>query len=334
MQRLPRGYPSQEQRFQKQRRLQSLRAELARTAADRDTGRVRVTEGSKRLARTRHNLKAAGLTMTGWHQAWEAARWRIEAIGSGDERFGNLTIIVTPDGEVSIRLPRPLEYLANAKYGRYVLSGRLKFSYRGDEWLDRITGRLPVSYAITRKPGRAGVYVTAAWAAKAKTPGTGPETPGSGARAAGPVVGVDLNDGHLAVRRLDPHGNPIGRPERIKFSLTGSAARRDAQVRHAISRLIRYTRRHGVAAIAVENLDFADARAVGRETMGRGGVGSGSARPWPASPPPSSAAVLPPRPTGAAPLYGRSTPPTAPPGATSTGANPMRTSPGTRQQPP
>jgi len=91
-----------------------------------------------------------------------------------------------------------------------------------------------------------------------------------GVRAAGPVVGVDLNDGHLAVRRLDPHGNPIGRPERIVFSPTGSSARRDAQVRHAITRLIRYTLRHHVTAIAVEDLNFADARATGRETMGRG----------------------------------------------------------------
>ena len=88
--------------------------------------------------------------------------------------------------------------------------------------------------------------------------------------ASGPVVGVDLNDGHLAVRRLDPHGNPVGRPERIEFSLTGSAARRDAQVRHAITRLIRYTKRHCITAIAVEDLNFADARAIGRETTGRG----------------------------------------------------------------
>jgi IS605 OrfB family transposase len=84
------------------------------------------------------------------------------------------------------------------------------------------------------------------------------------------VVGVDLNDGHLALRRLDEHGNPVGRPERIGVDLSGSSARRDAQVRHAITRLIHYTGRHGIDTIAVEDLDFADARATGRETMGRG----------------------------------------------------------------
>jgi IS605 OrfB family transposase len=43
----------------------------------------------------------------------------------------------------------------------------------------------------------------------------------------------------------------------------------DLNVRHAITRLIHYTRRHGVTTIAVEDLDFADARTVGRETTGR-----------------------------------------------------------------
>ena len=41
-------------------------------------------------------------------------------------------------------------------------------------------------------------------------------------------------------------------------------------MRHAITRLIHYTRRHRITAIAVEDLDFADARSTGRETMGRG----------------------------------------------------------------
>jgi IS605 OrfB family transposase len=267
--RRPKGYPTQAERFQKQRRLQSLRAKLGWATAERDTGHVQATEGGRHLARTRHNLRAAGLTAAQWQEAWQAARWRIETIGSGDEPFGNLTITVIPSGEVSIRLPRPLEHMANAKHGRYVLSGTAGFVYKRNEWIARATGGMPMSYTITRKPGRAGVYLTAAWATKPE-PGITPDAWNPEARIAGPVVGVDLNDGHLAVRRLDVHGNPVGRPERIEFRLTGSAAHRDAQVRHAVTRLIRYTRRHGRAAIAVEDLNFADARATGREIMGRG----------------------------------------------------------------
>ena len=268
--RLPKGYPTQAERFHKQRRLQGLRAELDTVGADRDANLVHVTEGGKRLAKARHNLDAAKLTLPEWRDRWDCARYRIQANGSGDEPFANLTITVTPDGEVSLRLPRPLEHLANAHRGRYVLSGKATFSYRAQEWRARITGGASVSYTITRKPNRAGRYLTASWACPPAPFDAIVSQTDTQVRAGGPVVGVDLNAGHLAVRRIEEHGNPVGRPERIGVDVSGSSARRDAQVRHAITRLIAYTRRHGIDAIAVEDLDFADARTVGRETMGRG----------------------------------------------------------------
>lgn len=265
----PKGYPTQAERFAKQRRLQILRAELIRVTRDFENRRVHVVEGGKRLAKSRLHLEPAELTETQWRQKWDCARDRIEAMGSGDEPFGNLTITVTPGGEVSLRLPKPLEYLANTKHGRYVLSGKAVFSYRAGDWLARITGGYSVAYSITAKPGRAGRYLTASWATPPGAINIGDES-GDDVRARGPIIGVDLNEGHLAVRRLDEHGNPVGRPRRIDIDLTGPSARRDAQVRHAITRLIHYTRRHGISAIAVEDLDFADARTTGRETMGRG----------------------------------------------------------------
>jgi hypothetical protein len=271
---LPKGYATQAERFQKQRRLQVLRAKLGRVSADRDDRVVHVVEGGKQLATTRHNLVAAKLTVSDWCEKWVCARYRIEALGSGDEPFGNLTLTVTPNGQVSLRLPKPLEHLANAKHGRYVLSGNAVFCYRASEWQARITGRQPVSYTITRRPGRAGRYLIAAWACAPTTPDMA-GVPGRNdeVRVGGPVVGVDLNARHLAVRRLDGHGNPVGSPQRIDFDLSGSWARRDGQVRHAITRLVHYTTRHNVDTLAVEDIDFTDARTMGRETMGRGSRG-------------------------------------------------------------
>jgi hypothetical protein len=271
---LPKGYATQAERYEKQRRLQRLRAELNRVTADRANNRVHVTEGGKRLAKTRHHPDPANLTVPEWHEQWECARYRIEAIGSSDEPSGNLTLTVTPHGQVSLRLPKPLEHLANAPHGRYILSGTAAFSYRAEEWRVRITGGQPVSYTITRKPGRAGRYLTAEWSCPPTTSdGLCSQNPDREVRVCGPVVGVDLNAGHLAVRRLDAHGNPVGQPERIDLELAGSSARRDAQVRHAITRLIHYSLGHGISTIAVEDLDFADARTIGRETMGRGARG-------------------------------------------------------------
>ncbi|HUH69908.1 MAG TPA: hypothetical protein VLZ05_14215 [Mycobacterium sp.] len=264
------GYATQAERFEKLRRVQHLRAELPRAEADRDGKRVHVTDGGKRLAKTRYHLDAAGLSWAQWRANWDCARYRIVANGSGDEPLGNLIITVSPGGQVSLRLPKPLGHLANAQRGRDVLSGPAAFAYRADEWAARIVGGQSVSYTISRRPGRAGRYLTASWATPPQTVGVAPGACDAGVFAEGPVVGVDLNEGHLALRRLDEHGNPVGTPARIDVDLSGTSARPDAQVRHAITRLIRYPRRHKVGTIAVEDLDFADARTLGREAMGRG----------------------------------------------------------------
>lgn len=76
-----------------------------------------------------------------------------------------------------------------------------------------------------------------------------------------------MNDDHLAAWQLDVHGNPAGEPQRFFYDLTGSADHRDAQLRHALTRLLHYTRRCGATAIAVEDLDFTDGKS--REKHGR-----------------------------------------------------------------
>jgi hypothetical protein len=87
----------------------------------------------------------------------------------------------------------------------------------------------------------------------------------------GPVLGVDLNADHLACTVLDGSGNPVGNPVSIPVDIAGLAAsRRDGRVRAAITALLDTAAHGGCTAIVIENLDFADARATGRETMGRG----------------------------------------------------------------
>jgi IS605 OrfB family transposase len=84
---------------------------------------------------------------------------------------------------------------------------------------------------------------------------------------AGGVIGVDTNADHLAAWRLDVHGNPIGAPRRFDYDMTGTATRRDAQLRHALTRLLHWAKATGVAAIAIEDLDFTDSKT--REKNGR-----------------------------------------------------------------
>ncbi|MEV6819461.1 IS200/IS605 family accessory protein TnpB-related protein, partial [Nocardiopsis dassonvillei] len=258
---VPGGYSSRREWHAKSRRLTVLESRYAAAVADWEAGRVHVVRGGKRLLNNRHHLDRAQLTEEEWRARWEAARSFLQADGESGKRYGNETIRITPEGQVSIRLPAPLAHLANAARGRYVLSGRVAFAHRGTEWADRIEADGAVAYRIHLDAGRGRWYVTASW-----TPAPVPQVPWEAALAHG-VVGVDTNADHLAAWRLDVHGNPIGNPRRFAFDLSGNSQHRDAQVRHALSRLLRWATAQGMHAIAVEDLDFA--REKTREKHGR-----------------------------------------------------------------
>lgn len=258
--RAPGGYRTAQEWFAKTRRLHVLEDRLTTERADREAGRVRVARGGKRLLNTRHHLDEAQLTAGQWHRRWEAERWFLAADGESGKRFGNETIRVTPDGEVSIKLPAPLAHLANSRHGRYVLASRVVFRHRGDEWADRVGVNRAVAYRIHHDVERDRWYVTASWTIPPAL------TVSLGQARTGGLIGVDTNADHLAAWRLDQHGNPVGEPHRFFYDLSGSANHRDAQVRHALTRLLHWAARHNLS-IAVEDLDFTSEKT--REKHGR-----------------------------------------------------------------
>jgi IS605 OrfB family transposase len=259
--RAPGGYRSRREWHAKARRLHVLEDRLTRERADWEAGTVHVVRGGKRLARMRHQLPAAGLTETRWRERWDAARWFLQADGESGKRFGNETIRISAEGEISIRLPAPLAHLANAPHGRYVLTGRVVFAHRGQEWADRAAANRAIAYRIHHDVDRGRWYVTASW----QIPVTW-TIPLAAALADG-VIGVDMNAGHLAAWRLDVHGNPCGEPRRFYYDLSGTAEHRDAQVRHALTQLLHWARSCAVKAIAIEDLDFTAEKT--REKHGR-----------------------------------------------------------------
>ena len=95
-----------------------------------------------------------------------------------------------------------MEYLANAKHGRYILSGTAVFCYRDKDWLARITGGKSVAYTLTAKPGRAARYLTASWATPPQTSTAGPEPDAD--------IGVRGQDGVLNVGRRHVLSGRIG----------------------------------------------------------------------------------------------------------------------------
>src|SRR5574337_4613 len=183
------------------------------------------------------------------------------ADGEAGKKHGNETIRVAPAGQVSIRLPAPLAHLADAAHGRYVLTGVVTFANCSTEWADRVSLDKAVAYRIDFSPAKACWYLDASWQ-RTQAPAVPLE-----ALRTGEVVGVDMNADHLAAWRLDAHGNPLGAPRIFGYQLDGTAQHRDAQVRHALTRLLHWTHRHDVHAVAVEDLDFTDSKT--REKHGR-----------------------------------------------------------------
>jgi hypothetical protein len=259
-----RGYATQAERFEKQRRLQVLQRRLAGAELRAQAGRVSVCRGGRRLARGRHQLEASGLTLTEWRERWQAARLFLCADGEADKVWGNETIRWHPEQHwLEIKLPPALAHLANRPHGRYRLSCPVTFTYRGqDVAAQAATGA--VRYDISFGPARGRWYLDASW----KLPQT--PAPGLGELRRHRVLAADLNVGHLATQVLDPSGNPVGTPHTIGLDLAGlPATTRDARIREAVSRLLRLAWTGGCAAIAIENLNFADARQVGRDHTGR-----------------------------------------------------------------
>ncbi|WSA82454.1 transposase [Streptomyces sp. NBC_01799] len=255
------GYRSKGEWFRKSRRLAALEDRHTAAVAEWQAGRVRVVRGGRRLLNTRHHLAQARLTEGQWRERWEAERWFLAADGESGKRFGNETIRVTSDGEASVKLPAPLAHLANARHGRYVLAARIAFAHRGAEWADRITANRAVACRIHLDVARGRWYLTTSWQRPVVQ-----TIPLETARARG-VIGVDTNADHFAAYRLDRHGNPIGGPRRFFYDLSGSAGHRDAQVRHALTRLLHWTQQAGAKAIAIEDLDFTAEKT--RERHGR-----------------------------------------------------------------
>ena len=256
--RAPRGPP-----LRKQRRLQVVKARLAAVEQRVAAGRVRVVRGGRRLLRARANLTAAGLTAGQWRERWEAERLFLTADGEKDKAWGNETIRFNPaEGWLEVKLPAPLARLANRPHGRYRLSCPVAFAYRGDEVAAQAaTGA--VRYDISLNPDTGRWYLDASWKT---TPGPAPDL---GELRAHPVVAVDVNAGHLAAWALTPDGNPAGPPVAIPLALAGlPASQRDGRIRAAVSTLIGIAREHGACAVVIENLDFAQARAEGRERAG------------------------------------------------------------------
>jgi hypothetical protein len=226
-------------------------------------GRPSVTVGGKQLWRNRTHIDETGMTERQWRARWDAARMFLTADGETGKAGGNETIRVDEAGQLRIKVPAAL----TAQFGPHLqIAASVGFGHRGAGWVQRVMTRRAVRYDISYDPAKDRWYLDASW--KQDVIAT---LPSIDELRAGPVLGVDLNDDHLACCVLDASGNPMGAPVSIPVETAGlPSSRRDGRVRAAITALLNLSAQQRCSAVVVENLDFADARATGRDTMGRG----------------------------------------------------------------
>ena len=207
-----RGYRSASERFAKIRRLAVLRARLASAEKALAAGLPSIVVGGKRLWRSRNHLDVTDTTEQLWRDRWDAARLFLTADGESGKAGGNETIRVEEAGRLRIKVPAALA----GQFGSHlVIAAPMRFAHRADEWAARVAGRRAVRYDITYDPERGRWYLDASWKT---TPEPAPQLDDL---RAGRVLGVDLNDGHLAVCVLDASGNPIGEPSTIEVVTAG-----------------------------------------------------------------------------------------------------------------
>ena len=249
---------------------------ITRVSEDRWQLAVRnlsICRGGRKLARVRHHLAAVELDQADWRQRWEAQRWFLTADGEALQALGNLTIRWHPGEDwVDIRLPRPLEHLANRPHGRYRLSCPVSFPYRGGDIAAQAASGA-VRYDIAFEAGSKRWYLDASWG---RRPSGQPDLTKLRQH---PVLAVDLNASHLAAWVIDRSGNPVGAPQTIPLELAGlPAGTRDGRLRAAVSELIDTAQAADARAVVIEDLNFATARDEVRERAGRPNRGTSGRR--------------------------------------------------------
>ena len=257
------GYRDAAQRYAKTRRLAILKQRRAHAHTQLEEARPSVVVGGKRLWRSRNHLDQAELTQSRWREVWDASRMFLTADGETGKRGGNETIRVDPEtGTLRIKNPAALV----DRFGSHLtITASVVFSHRGSQWRERIANNRAVRYDITDDPQRGRWYLHASWTVPAP-----PVIPPAAVQQHR-VLGVDVNDGHLAMCVVDPSGNAVGEPNTVEVAWQGlPASTRDGHLRAAITELLDRAQAAGSQAIVVEDLNFEDARATGRETQGRG----------------------------------------------------------------
>jgi IS605 OrfB family transposase len=237
---------------QKMRRLAILEHRHESLRADRQSGKVRLCFGSRKLFRAQFDLPANGYDdHSSWLADWRQARAsEFMVIGSKDETAGNQSCqlrasAIGNSGTFSIKLRLPNLLCSAGK----TLDIPLALPHGESNILEALTLNQALTYRFVRDAIGWRLFISADLA----------ERPCVTSRQTG-MIGVDINADHLALAELDQHGNIID-TQRIPLCTYGKTKTQAmAIIGDACKAVIDIAKQTG-KPIAIEKLDFAKKKA-------------------------------------------------------------------------
>lgn len=242
---------------QKKRRLGILERKLKHLQKDRSDGKVRLCFGSKKLFRAQFYLSDNGYsTHNKWLSDWHSARNnQFFVIGSKDETAGCQGCVATveEDGSITLRLRLP-----NSMHEKYAVIRGLRFDYGHEQIVAAIRRNLSdnredwqaINYRFLKDGKGWRVFVTV-------------EVPDvkriSDSRLG--VIGIDINEDHLAITETDRFGNPIEYFSIPCATYGKTAEQRKAIIGDAAKQVIAFAKSR-CKPVVIEKLDFQKKKAV------------------------------------------------------------------------
>jgi IS605 OrfB family transposase len=239
---------------QKKRRLKTLEHQLGRLQEDHKNGTIRCCFGTKKRFRAQFNLEENGYTShEQWQKEWKKSRAsEIFFLGSKDETSGNQTCTATLNSnqtlDLRIRLPNALK-----KHGKYLLLTNMTFNYGKEELHAFLKNPQAISWRLLHDKKGWRLFATFDI----------PPAPCISKHNRG-VIGLDINNDHLALVETDSQGNPLSQ-QVLYFNLYGkSSDQAKAAIGDATASAIAYAETLHKPLI-FENLDFQKKKASLRE---------------------------------------------------------------------
>src|ERR1700722_7791709 len=249
---------------QKKRYLWNLNKKLDHLEHDKQTGKISLCFGTRKLFCAQFNLEKNGYkNIDEWRNDWKSKRnSSFFLLGSKDESMGNqtCTAMLNPDNSINLRLRLP-DRLAT-KYGKYLVLSNVSFKYGHKHILEALCESqerkhlqtlkdsqassfgIPISYRLKKDNKGWTIFVNIPQ--KRKPISTSPR---SG------VIGIDINSNHLAVTETDRFGNPIAK-QSLHLNTYGKRRNQSkALIGDVCANLIKYAKERKKPLI-IEELNF------------------------------------------------------------------------------